>query len=492
MHRRSRILFVLILASATPLFAFDGLTFHSVPPCVAFDTRPAFGGTGAFAAEEARVFYIVGTTAPFTAQGGTAGGCGVPPFSGDEPVARAIFINYVAIDPTGAGSVKAWATDQAEPVQGAMVNYQALTPPLNNSNAVVTELRQAAQGNDITVKARSAAVHVRGIILGYFTADSHAATAALSTTVVGEDAFNHTSTACCNTAIGFSALNANTSGAEGTAIGANALSKNTSSQANTAVGSGALKNTTTGLGGNVAVGQNSLLNNADGTDNTALGRAALPANINGDGNTAVGRSALFNSTGNGNTAVGLSALFTTTGANNIGVGAGAGGTPNLGSDNIHIGNAGLLADDNVIRIGASQTETYIAGINTASVGPAATVLVDANGQLGVPVSSGRFKEQIEDMGGTSRGLMDLRPVTFRYRNQAQSGTRFGLIAEEVEEVLPELVLRDSEGRALTVLYHELPALLINELQRQERELETLRTNLEELRQELTGMKEKGE
>src|SRR5688572_6028329 len=116
MHRRSRILFVLILASATPLFAFDGLTFHSVPPCVAFDTRPAFGGTGAIAAEEARVFYIVGTTAPFTAQGGTAGGCGVPPFFGGEPVARAIFINYVAIDPAGAGSVKAWATDQAEPV----------------------------------------------------------------------------------------------------------------------------------------------------------------------------------------------------------------------------------------------------------------------------------------------------------------------------------------------------------------------------------------
>jgi hypothetical protein len=155
---------------ALPLMAQDqDLVFISVTPCVIFDTRPLFGGAGAFAPGEERSFEIDGTAANFPAQGGTAGGCGVPGWSGGQPVARAIFINYVAIEPQGGGTLKAWAFDKPEPAQGALVNYQALTPPMNNSNGVITELRQNLEGFDIRVKALSAGTHARGVILGYFT-----------------------------------------------------------------------------------------------------------------------------------------------------------------------------------------------------------------------------------------------------------------------------------------------------------------------------------
>jgi plastocyanin len=143
--------------------------FHSLAPCVVFDTRAAFGGPGPFVAEQERSFHVAGSTANFAAQGGTAGGCGVPAFDGGQPVATAIFINYVAINANGGGSLKAWAGDKTEPVQGAVLNYQALTPPLNTSNGVVTELRADVQGNDIKVKAKTSGVDVRGIILGYFS-----------------------------------------------------------------------------------------------------------------------------------------------------------------------------------------------------------------------------------------------------------------------------------------------------------------------------------
>jgi hypothetical protein len=161
-----------LVSLALPATAQDpDLVFITVNPCVIFDTRPVFGGTGAFAAEEQRSLNITGSTADFEAQGGTPGGCGVPAWSGGQPVARAIFINYIAIDPQGGGQMKAWAGDKTEPAQGALVNYQALTPPMNNSNAVVTELRQDSEGLDIKVRARSAGTHIRGVIIGYFTKD---------------------------------------------------------------------------------------------------------------------------------------------------------------------------------------------------------------------------------------------------------------------------------------------------------------------------------
>ncbi len=147
------------------------LVFISLNPCVVFDTRPSFGGEGSLDAEEERSFHVVGSTSDFAGQGGTAGGCGVPAWNGGSPVARAVLINYVAIAPQGAGQLKAWAFDKTEPAQGALVNYQALTPAMNNSNAVVTELSQTAEGLDIKVRARSAPTDVRGVVLGYFSQD---------------------------------------------------------------------------------------------------------------------------------------------------------------------------------------------------------------------------------------------------------------------------------------------------------------------------------
>src|SRR5688572_19825805 len=149
--------------------AQNGLVYHSLTPCVAFDTRPAQGGTGIMGTNEARSFHVVGSSSDFFTQGGTAGGCDVPGFSGANAVAQAVFINLVAIGPTGRGQLKGWATDQTEPVQGAMVNYQSLTPPMSCSNAIALGVRLDAEGSDITLRAVSAAVHVRGVVLGYFT-----------------------------------------------------------------------------------------------------------------------------------------------------------------------------------------------------------------------------------------------------------------------------------------------------------------------------------
>src|SRR5688572_9455420 len=157
------------MVSATMSLQAQETVFVSLPPCLVFDTRPAFGGPGAFAPEQERTFHVVGTTANFAAQGGTVGGCGVPGFGDDGPVAKAVFINYVAISPQGPRQIKAWAATGTEAEQGALVNYQALTTPMNNANAVVTELRQDAPGDDIKVKAKSVGVQVRGVVLGYFT-----------------------------------------------------------------------------------------------------------------------------------------------------------------------------------------------------------------------------------------------------------------------------------------------------------------------------------
>src|SRR5688500_13093667 len=160
------------LFATTALFAQNqDLVLITVNPCVIFDTRPAFSSAGPFAVDETRSYHIVGSTADFPLQGGSGGGCGVPAWAGGQPVARAILINYVAIEPQGGGTIKAWATDKPEPDQGALVNYQLLTPPMNNSNPVVTELRQDQEGLDINVRARSAGVHIRGVVLGYFTQD---------------------------------------------------------------------------------------------------------------------------------------------------------------------------------------------------------------------------------------------------------------------------------------------------------------------------------
>jgi len=275
-----------------------------------------------------------------------------------------------------------------------------------------------------------------------------------------------------------------------TGVGSEALSSNTTGNSNTALGGGALVLNTSGRS-NTALGEGALVLNTSGSYNTAIGETALYSNT-GSANTAVGHAALVNSTGSNNTAVGDQALFNLGSAiRNIGIGANAGYDHTTGDDNIYIANLGLASESNTIRIGEIQDRAYIKGIRGVTTGlTAIPVLVDANGQLGTASSSARAKEQIRDMGEASSALWKLRPVTFRYKGQSQGSNplHFGLIAEEVDEVLPELVVHRPTGEAETVLYHEMPAMLLNELQKQEKKIAEQQGEIEKLRADLSALR----
>ncbi len=252
---------------------------------------------------------------------------------------------------------------------------------------------------------------------------------------------------------------------------------------------------------NVAVGLNTLVNGgsggATGGENAALGAYADWKDTNGSNNTAVGYAALYtNTTGSLNTAIGYWAgaaeSGSSTGSNNISIGAYAGenSTSGSNSNNIEIGNDGISTDTATIRIGTSGTQTsfYAAGIANVSLSGAYVAINTTTGQLGVQSSSRRFKEDIHDMANASSGLMRLRPVTFRYKKPLEDGSKpleYGLIAEEVADVYPELVLHDDKGEILTVKYQALAPMLLNEVQRQESEIDALRQEIQQQRQQLT-------
>jgi Chaperone of endosialidase len=172
----------------------------------------------------------------------------------------------------------------------------------------------------------------------------------------------------------------------------------------------------------------------------------------------------------GNTASGYGALQSNSiGSFNIAVGFGAGDNLATGSNNIDIGNAGLPAETNSIRIGIRtvQSATYIAGIYGTSANGNA-VVVSPTGQLGVVVSSERFKTTVKSMGSNSAKLGQLRPVTFHLKADPKGTLQYGLIAEEVAKVYPELVIRDEKGRIDGVRYDELAPMLLNEVQQQQK------------------------
>jgi hypothetical protein len=324
-------------------------------------------------------------------------------------------------------------------------------------------------------------------------------------TAVGQQAAFYNETGSGNTAVGSIALGDNFNGNYNTAIGNFALLTNTAS-ANTATGYEALYKNTTG-NDNTASGYSVLYSNTSGSNNSAFGYQSLYRNTSGVQNTAAGNNALYaNTRGDYNTASGSDALhFNTTGKYNTALGWEAGYNLTTGSYNIEIGSPGESTDgvaenSAVIRIGtitdgtSSQSATYIAGIygvKTATAGTA--VVIDSSGQLGTVSSSIRYKEDIQPMAEASERLLQLRPVKFRYKKADASGEKpmqYGLIAEEVAKVYPELVVRDAAtGRIDGVRYDELAPMLLNEVQQQQQKIRTQAAQLRDVLQQLAVLKE---
>jgi hypothetical protein len=258
-------------------------------------------------------------------------------------------------------------------------------------------------------------------------------------------------------------------GTDNTFVGVNAGNFTLTGSYNTANGVGVLANNTGG-GFNVAMGTGALQTNTTGSSNVGIGFDALADNAVGSNNTAVGKLALNNNTGSGNIAVGQS----------------AGANLTSGSDNIHIGNSGHAAEGRTIRIGTTplQTRTFIAGIRgiTTDTADGVAVVVDSNGQLGTVSSSRNVKDDIADMDAASSVLMQLRPVTFRYKSNRDPTSRtlqYGLVAEEVAKIAPSLVARSGNGAIETVYYQFLPPMLLNEYQKQQRTIAAQNAKLDQ-------------
>jgi Chaperone of endosialidase len=287
-----------------------------------------------------------------------------------------------------------------------------------------------------------------------------------------------------NTATGANSLTANTNGGGNTANGAFTLTVNTTGGANTALGAGALFLNTTGYS-NTATGLGALESNTTGFANTATGVNCLFFNSTGSNNTAVGDQALdLNTIGINNTAVGASALVEAMGSNNVALGFVAGGTLRTGSNNIYLGSSGKLSESRTIHIGEPETHrrTFIAGISGVTVPGGVGVIIDRDGQLGTVVSSERFKDAIKPMDKASEAILALRPVSFRYKKEVdpQRVAQFGLVAEDVEKINPDLVIRDAQGRPQTVRYEQVNAMLLNEFLKEHQKVEKLEAALKAL------------
>jgi hypothetical protein len=312
------------------------------------------------------------------------------------------------------------------------------------------------------------------------------------TTAEGQNALFSLTTGAANTAVGWRSLFSNSTGQFNTAIGTAALLLNngdpTKEQAseNSAFGAGALLSNTTGIR-NTANGAFALLSNTTGFGNTANGSSALYSNTIGSINTATGFGALlFNTTGSANTAAGRDALYSnTSGSSNTAFGLATLALNTTGNNNTALGfNAGsnVSAASNVICIGAGvggadvSNTCYIGNIFGVTSTGGAGVFVNGDGKLGTTTSSKRFKEEIKPIAKTSEALFSLKPVAFRYKKEIDpAGTRqFGLVAEDVEKVNADLIVRDKEGKPYSVRYDQVNAMLLNEFLKEHREVQELK------------------
>src|SRR5436190_1392473 len=281
-----------------------------------------------------------------------------------------------------------------------------------------------------------------------------------------------------NTATGTGALLFNTTGFQNTANGAFALFFNTIGHQNTATGDQALFSNTTG-GDNTANGDGALHNNTTGVENTANGVSALSSNTTGGGNTANGGIALSaNTTGSFNTVIGDNALsLNTTGNQNIAVGVNAGNNVTTAANVICIG--ANVSGNNV------NNSCYIGNIFNATSSGGTPVFINSDSKLGTATSSRRFKEEVKPMERTSEALFALEPVTFRYKKgiDPQGIPQFGLVAEDVEAVNPDLVVRDKEGKPYSVRYDQVNAMLLNEFLKEHKKVEEQQATITQLKKD---------
>ncbi len=500
----------------------NALTFVAITPCRLVDTRGAaagFNGIAPFSGPPiaSKATLTIPVQSPTEATDNTTPApCGAIP-----SIAQAYSFNLTVV-PLAGGAVdyvSMWPAGSTQPVvatlddpQGAIVSNAAIVPagPIAGyggvsvyndgpatANVVIDMNGYFAAPTDVNSNTAIGAYTLTGNTTGTGnTATGYGAlednTTGSVNTANGAASLENNTTGSSNTANGVFALLDNTTGASNTAIGTGALQTNTSGNDNTAGGYEALHSSTT-AGGNTANGYQALMATTIGQDNAALGFQALVSNVNGSDNTASGEGALYyNTSGAYNTATGAIALQNnTTGTDNIAIGYAAAFNAPIGNSNsIYIYSEGSAADSSgTIRIGAESTQTsaYIAGIygqtpNTNNV----LVCIDSNGKLGTAScnntpSSRRFKEQISDMGDSSSKLFQLRPVTFLYKPEYDDGShalQFGLIAEEVAKVYPDMVGYDKEGQPASVKYQALAPMLLNELQKQNAQLQDQNVQLQ--------------
>jgi hypothetical protein len=306
------------------------------------------------------------------------------------------------------------------------------------------------------------------------------------TTAEGEKALFSLSTGAGNTALGWRSLLLDATGSLNTAVGAGTLLANTADR-NTATGAGALLSNTSGIV-NTASGTFALFSNTTGNENTAHGHGALFSNTTGGANTANGEGALSsNITGNENTAAGAAALaFNTTGGSNTALGFQAGFNVSMASNVICIG-ARVFGED------VSNTAWIGNVYNTPTVsGTTLPVIVSDGGQLGTAPSSRRFKHEIKPMDRTSESILALKPVTFQYKADKTNTPQFGLVAEEVAAVNPDLVVPDKNGEIYTVRYDAVNAMLLNEFLKEHKTVQEQGATIASLQKQIealsTGLK----
>ncbi|MBA3543804.1 MAG: tail fiber domain-containing protein [Chthoniobacterales bacterium] len=412
-----------------------------------------------------------------------------PSRRGFVPAALALALAWIVVSPTARAVTP--APDGGYPGNNTAEGDSALfslTTGVDNTAIGISALFSNTTGNGNTAVGSAALssnqTGANNTAVGVAALSSN--TIGSQNTATGLGALNSNTTGNQNTATGTSALLFNTIGNYNTASGWLALFSNTTGNNNTANGVSALDSNTTGSN-NTASGYFALYANTTGINNAANGVSALTANTTGNYNAADGQGSLSaNTTGSNNTAVGQNALkANTTGKSNIAIGSNAGLNLTTGSNNIDIFDKGVAAEANTIRLGKQGTQktTFIAGISGATVAGGVGVIVDTNGHLGTITSSARYKDEIRPMDKASEAILALKPVTFHYKAELDPKAipQFGLVAEQVEKVNPDLVARDDQGRPYTVRYEAVNAMLLNEFLKEHRKVEDQEATITQLK-----------